>query len=81
MRIMKVNICDEGDTGGAVVRLSRKEIGIISTLMSEAQIYDNIRSQFFLLYELVSHGSFDLFDMQQGQRIMLNEKADGEEEA
>lgn len=70
MRVLKVNVQDAGDTGGAVVRLSRAEIGTINKLMFQADMKGNTRAQFFLLYELVSHGCFDRFDMEEAQHLM-----------
>lgn len=76
MKILQVNIQDAHDSANAVIKLSRAEIGTINKLMSQAGEKSRTHAQFYLLYELVSHGSFDKFDMEQAQRIMENKEGE-----
>lgn len=78
MRVLKVNVQDVDKNADAVVKLSRAEIGTINKLMFQAGMTGNTRAQFFLLYELVSHGVFDRFDMEEAQHLMSE---DGGKEA
>lgn len=70
MKILQVNVHDVPDYADAVIKLNRAEIGTINKLMSQAGEKSRTHAQFYLLYELITHGSFDKFDMEQAQRIM-----------
>ena len=78
MKILQVNVQDEYGYADAVIKLSRAEIGTINKLMNQVGQKGSIRAQFFLLYELISHGSFDRFDMEQAQRIMEDKEGEAD---
>lgn len=74
MKILQVNIQDAHDSANAVIKLSRAEIGTINNLMNQSGEKGSTHAQFLLLYELVTHGSFDRFAMEHAQRIMENKE-------
>ena len=76
MKVLKVNVQGADKSAGAVIQLSRAEIGTINKLMNQSGEKGSTRAQFYLLYELVSHGSFDRFAMEHAQWVMEDKEGE-----
>ena len=76
MRIHKIDT----EAGTAIIELDRASIGRISNLMHDAKCTGPVRAHFYLLYEILSHKSFDSVSLTMGNNILTGKLKGGAEE-